>query len=461
MSDMLKKLLMAISFAAVGGITFFGFSLFNLSFEYKQEAPRVETAEEVANKSDIENRDKGLEALERGDYFAALTFFMSISDSSEVVNNKQELVANAANAFLTDILSITDTELDYDNFNEAKNELNKALALLPDNEMLIKKYNYVLLREELYHLCCNDSTQSILTFMNLHSNDFANDKFVAELYKEKKEEYILEVKGQIEEMIEEKNFENARQMLVTGRELVGESSVWSDIEKSIRLTEAKNYIGELKDKSEWREILDYLNQNPDLKEKYSLEYQNAFSHYKEQVLENVSNAKMRYDYQYVQELLWASNDILGEDDEFAALYNAYKDFDASQLIYCPVINQADYNVGDGYNIDGAFYPNTIQIKHSSSEVVMEFKLPTEYTTLRGTLLICQTSQYKYDEDDLGMSKVEFLDDNGNIIKSIDGISYKQDKFFEIPIVGVKYLKIRIQRDSYETAVLGISDARFY
>lgn len=67
--------------------------------------------------------------------------------------------------------------------------------------------------------------------------------------------------------------------------------------------------------------------------------------------------------------------------------------------------------------------------------------------------------YKYDETDTGSSKVTFKNDSGQIIKEYTGITYKNPVSFDIPVSGVQFLTVEVERDTYKTVVLGIRDAK--
>lgn len=129
------------------------------------EAERIPDAQEVAEKSDIENRDAGLRAYENENCLGALEYFMGISDNSAIVTNKQDLIRQALMGYISQMKSLADEELNYDNFDKAKNLIESALQYVSDDTGLLEEYQYILLREELYKIRTEDDNASIISFI--------------------------------------------------------------------------------------------------------------------------------------------------------------------------------------------------------------------------------------------------------------------------------------------------------
>ena len=143
--------IISIGLLGIGGITLFNFSYQKTSV---YEAQRIPDEQEVAAKADIENRQAGLTALEEENYLAALSYFLGIPDDSQTVTDRDQLIDQAVTGYCTQIRLLTDEELDYENFDEAKILLESALQYVSDNtdlyQKLLAEYEYVIFRESLY-----------------------------------------------------------------------------------------------------------------------------------------------------------------------------------------------------------------------------------------------------------------------------------------------------------------------
>lgn len=448
-------------------VTIFGYSVFgdlsliSIPVSFIDEAPEPVTAEELSEQSDIQNRDDGLAAMEEANYSAALAYFTAISDDSSSVTNKSELVQGAALKYLTDILEKTDSELDYDNFEQAKNYLEEAMELLPDQQEIHDKYQYVLLREELYKISCEGDSGEVLKFIRDHSSEFSKDSYVAEVFAEYQEDYLNDVAHQVDNLIGQADYDSATQIISEAYQLVGEQKELTDLQKRIDDEKVSNMLTTLEENEQWRDLILYLKENPHVKDKRESLYNSAYSNYKDEIIEQVNAAVEIYDYQTAKDVLISAQDILYENEEFARLYEKYKDYSSNNFRFCAIVNDERIEIEDAYDIDGTQYANVIKIKHDQYGKTVVFRLPIDnFATLSGTLFICQEKNYMYDEEDEGTTSVSFYDDDSHLIKKYDGLSYMNSAAFDIPIGNVQYLTIEVQKTTSKDVILGIRDAYF-
>ena len=495
--------IISIGLLGIGGITLFNFSYQKTSV---YEAQRIPDEQEVAAKADIENRQAGLTALEEENYLAALSYFLGIPDDSQTVTDRDQLIDQAVTGYCTQIRLLTDEELDYENFDEAKILLESALQYVSDNtdlyQKLLAEYEYVIFRESLYKVRLDEDTETIISFILEHSAQYGNDKYVADVLRGLTEEYMNDIEKDVHDYIREHDFNGAREILSGAMSLLGENEILlalnesideSEIEYNINTYEdeeawnslieyaaslpetyqaqyadeveraeknlVKDSVTAYKKNEQWRELIDYLNGSTYL-EDFQSDYNQAVRNYKNTILESVETLEEQYDFSGVKSLLVSAYDILAGDSSFDELYNRYKDYDPSLFLYCPIVNNVTIPIEDAVDINGGFFENVMKIRHSSDrKVTLEFRLPMNYSEMSGVLFICQENNYKYDETDTGSSKVTFKNDSGQIIKEYTGITYKNPVSFDIPVSGVQFLSVEVERDTYKTVVLGIRDAK--
>lgn len=443
----------------IGGASLLGgISLVNIGINIENEAEQPISPEELAERSDIENRKDGLRAMEEGDFFSALVYFHAISDESESVTNKDELLQDAALGYLSDILEKTDGELDYDNFNQAKIYLEEAISLMPDNLKLSQEYNHVLLREQLYNIMNTDTIEDVLRFIREHWEELENDTYVVETFSEYRKEFVADIKNQVNDLIDCSDYEGARQVVISANELIGTSDELEEIQNQIRNAEIKEQVENMTEQEKWRELILYFDANPTIKTEYASSYNSAFRSYKKDIIDQAEKALEVNDYEQVKRILSSAQDILYTDDEFMELYNQYKDYSSNVFRFCPVINGETLENGDAYDISGADYQNVIKIKHNQNERTIVFRLPSDnFSGLSGTFFICQDENYPYDEKDTGETIVCFYDENENLVQSYEGITYMNSVSFDIPISNVKYLTVKVKKTTSRDVILGIRD----
>lgn len=445
----------------IGGASFLGgISLINIGITVNNEAPKPVSTEEISKQSDIENRNDGLQAMNEGDYFSALVFFHAISDQSESVTNKDELIQDAALGYLTDILEKTDGELDYENFNQAKIYLEEAISLMPNNQKLNQEYNHVLLREELYYIMNTDTEEKVLEFICGHWDDLKNDTYVVEKFSDYRKKYVDNIKQQVGDLIESSDYENAKQIVSSAKELLGTYGELEEIQEQIQNAEIKEHIETMSEQQQWRELILYLDNNSTIRKVYDSDYNVAISNYKNDVIKQAEEAIEVYDYGKVKSILSLAYDILYGDDEYIKLYDQYKNYNSSVLRFCPVINGETVEYGEAYDISGGNFSDVIKIKHNQTEKTVVFRLPNEnYSRLSGTFFICQEKNYPYDEEDIGETSVCFYDENDNLIKRYEGITYMNSVPFDISVGNVKYLTMNVIRTTFGNVILGIRDGQ--
>lgn len=214
-----------------------------------------------------------------------------------------------------------------------------------------------------------------------------------------------------------------------------------------------------KENEQWRELIEYLDGNADIKGRFQSEYTAAERNYKDQVMEDARSLEEQFQYQELRDLLISVADLLTGSAEFDKMFERYKDYDPSLFSFCPLVNNASIDIDTAYDISGTEYNNVIKIRHAgNSTKKLEFRLPLEYDRLYGTLFICQDDTYRYDSNDQGTTSVVFRDDGGNVIAEYTGISYKDELPINVPISNVQFLTVEVKRDTYKTTILGIRDA---
>lgn len=443
----------------IGGASLLGgISLVNIGINIENEAVQPISPEELAEQSDIDNRNDGLRAMEERDFFSALAYFHAISDESESVTNKDELLRDAALGYLSDILEKADGELDYDNFNQAKIYLEEAISLMPDNQKLSQEYNHVLIREQLYNIMNTDTTEDVLRFIRDHWEELKNDTYVVETFSEYRKEYMADIRQQVNDLIDSSDYEGARQVVTSANEVVGTSDELEEIQKQISDAEIKGQVENMTEQEEWRELILYLEANPTIKTEYVANYNSAFSYYKKDIMDQAEEALAVNDYEQVKLILSSAQDILYTDDEFMELYNQYKDYNSSVFRFCPVINDETLEYGDAYDISGTDYCNVIKIRHNQNERTIVFRLPSDnFSRLSGTFFICQDENYPYDEEDTGETIVSFYDEKENPIQTYEGIAYMNSVPFDVPVSNVKYLTVKVKKTTSRNVILGIRD----
>lgn len=439
---------------------FGGVSLFESLISIFHEAPEPVPIESIEKQTDLENMQKGIDAMENEEYFAALAYFTAIPDDSDLATEKAEQIEKAAIKYLTDILKKADEELNYDNFNQAKRYLDEAIRLLPDSQELNDKYRYVLLRETLYGITCNDTPDAVLRFIQEHAAEFSNDSYVNEMAATYRQEYLNDISSKVQELIGELDYEGARQCVSEAQGLVGEQEKLTKLLSQINEEETKHFLKIMKDNGQWRDLIIYLDANSDVKEKNSSLYRSAYLRYKEDIIKQANEAIEVYEYQTAQKVLMSALDILYSDEEFMELYDRYKDYDNAAFRFCPIVNDETVEIEDAYDIGGTLYSNVIKIPHNQFEKKLVFRLPVNnYSVLSGKLFICQEDGYLYDEDDEGESVVTFYAEIGKKIKSYEGITYMNSVSFEIPISNVQYLTIEVEKTTARNVILGIGNGK--
>lgn len=491
----------AITILSLGLLGIGGFTMFSLTYAPVYEASRIPDEKEVSEKSDIENMNAGIEELADENYLGALSFFLGISDDSETVTNKFELIQKALSGYFFYIREQAERELDFNNFSEAKRLIEKGLQYTSEEDLL-KEYEYVLLREELYVLCLNDNNEAIILFINENEEQFENDKYVADVLKSTTDKYLSETVSKINKRVRDSEFSEARELLKNAVGFLGEREELTELqieideaeveymvdsyEKSEQWDSLIEYISSLpdqyqkkykntvenaeyniartvlngyKENEQWRELIEYLDSDTKIKDKFQSEYTSAERNYKNQVLEDAELFEEQFQYQELRELLVSAADLLKGNSEFDKMYERYKDYDTSIFNFCPIINNVNVDIEKAYDINGTEHKNVIKIDHSSNESKkLEFRLPLGYDILYGTLFICQEEKYKYDSNDQGTTSVVFKDDSGNIIDEYKGISYKNAVPIHVPISNVRFLTVEVKRDTYKRVILGIRDA---
>ena len=176
------------------------------------------------------------------------------------------------------------------------------------------------------------------------------------------------------------------------------------------------------------------------------------------ILEMADELEEQYKYQEIHDLLEEASVVLAGNSDFDEMYHRYHGYSANLLCFCPIVNSASYEVEDAIDINGNQYEYVIKAQHSTSKKILEFRMPEGFTVLSGVLFICQDENYQYDQSVTGTSAVTFKDDSGQIIGQYSGIDFKHAVPFEVPISGIDFLTIEVERDSYRTVVLGIRDA---
>ena len=235
-SSMNKIAKIVLISVGIGGASLLGgISLVNIGINIENEPAQPISPEELAEQSDIENKKDGLRAMKEGDFFSALVYFHAISDESELVTNKDELLRDAALGYLSDILEKTDGELDYDNFNQAKIYLEEAISLMPDNPKLSQEYNHVLLREQLYNIMNTETAEEVLRFIREHWEELENDTYVVETFSGYRKKYVDDIRQQVNDLVEQSDYEGARQAVTSAHDVVGTFKELEEIQDIIPL----------------------------------------------------------------------------------------------------------------------------------------------------------------------------------------------------------------------------------
>lgn len=458
--EMKKMLTIGVTVLALGGGVSYvgGITIFGKTDNIINEAPKPISAEE-AKKTDLDNEEAGLEAMAQENYMTALTCFMAIADDSETVPHKQDLVSQALNAYLSDIIARADENIDYEDFNKAKNTLEEALRVVPNNKAVEEKYDYVLLREELYYVTIKEDAELVLKYINEHNDKFCNDKFVVELYAGKKAEYWRWKKTDIDEAVQNEDFERAYGLIDEVVKVIGSFNELKDTKEDVKSAEVEGHLKDLKQQEAWREILVYLNKDKKLKTQYSSVYDSALYNYKEDVLGSIDEALDRDDYKSIQKQVVSAFDLLKDEKDFKELYDKYSGYDESKLSFCPVVNNADVEMENVSDIRGNTYNNVICVSSSRYETTIEFRIPEGYRRLQGVVFIGQSDNYRYDENDKGYSIITFYDGSSSIA-SYDNVTYKQSKTFDVPVDQVEFLTVKVRKTTSGTVRLGIRDAIF-
>ena len=457
MNKIVKIVLISVG---IGGASLVGgISLVNIGISIEDKPKQPLSAEELAEQSDIENSKDGLRAMEEEDFFAALVYFHAISDESESVTNKDELLQDAALGYLSDILEKTDGELDYDNFNQAKIYLEEAISLMPDNSKLLQEYNHVLLREQLYTIINTDTAEAVLKFIRNHWENLQNDTYVVDTFSEYREEYVNDISQEVNDLIDRLDYESARQVVTSAEKVIGASDKLEEIQEQIWNAEIKGHIENLTEQEQWRELILYLDADPTIKTEYASSYNSAFHNYKNEIMDQVEEALAVNEYEKAKRILLSAHDILYTDDEFMQLYDQYKDYSSNVFRFCPVINDEIIEYGEAHDISSTDYSNVIKIRHNQNERTIVFQLPVDnFSRFSGTFFICQDENYPYEEEDTGETTVCFYDEETeDSIESYEGITYMNSVPFNIPISNVKYLTVKVKRTTSRNVILGIRD----
>lgn len=397
--------ILGIAVFGIGGVT-----LLNLTFEYAPvyEASRIPDEEELSEKSDVQNKDAGVEELAAENYLGALSYFLGISDDSETVTNKSGLIEDALTGFFFYIREQAEKELDFNNFDKAKQLIERGMQYISD-EKLLKEYEYVLLREELYGLCLNENDEAVILFINEHAGQFENDKYTADVLKESTDNYLSEIAGKIKQMIHDNEYSAVKELLKNAEALLGEreklielqeeidemeteytvktyekNKQWDSLIEYVSLLSEKNQnkyqnlvekaesniihsvLDGYKENEQWRELIEYLDENTNIKDRFQSEYTSAERNYKKQVMENAGILEEQFEYQELKDLLISAAGLLAGNSEFDKMYERYKDYDPSIFSFCPIANNADIDIDTAYDIYGTEYNNVIKIRHAGN-----------------------------------------------------------------------------------------------
>lgn len=219
--------ILGIAIFGIGGVT-----LFNFEYAPVYEAARIPDETEVSEKSDIQNKDAGVEELAAENYLGALSYFLGISDNSETVTNKSELIEDALTGYFFYIREQADRELDFNNFDKAKQLIEKGMQYISE-EKLLKEYQYVLLREQLYGLCLNENDEAVILFINEHAGQFENDKYAADVLKKSTDNYLSEISGKVKQMIRDNEYSAAKELSKNAVGLLGEREEVTELQAEI------------------------------------------------------------------------------------------------------------------------------------------------------------------------------------------------------------------------------------
>lgn len=271
MSDIGKILagLFAITVISVGGVSLFGgITLFE--FNKTEEAPRPLTkeekednakfsAKEKKDNADLEAKSKGDDALKEDKYLNAIHFYSGISDDSEVVSNKADLVEMATKEYISYILSEVNNALENDNFDKAQSLIEEALKEVYENEELTNKLSYVSLREELHSLTLKEKPEIIINYINDNMEIFGNDKRVSETYRDFKNIYLNNVISDSNKSIDNHKYDVARNMLDSAEKLIGLDSKISDQRTNIKKKEIDYNISVFTNNEDWYGLYQYID----------------------------------------------------------------------------------------------------------------------------------------------------------------------------------------------------------
>lgn len=253
-----------ITITIIGGVTFLGgVNFLNIDHPhffskiYNPQKPLTE--EEKRDNIDIEAKEKGDEAIKNGDYLSAIGYYNSISDNSNVVSNKNELIEYAKKEYLSYILSKVNTELENENFNDAKILISEALEVIPDNDTLLEKQIYVSAREELHSLTEKNDLKDVIIYINSNENIFGNDKTVSEIYAKAKENYLSDIISDSNQKINSHEYDRAREIISAATQLIGTNKKLSEQITTIDKKEATYNISVFRDKEDWYGMYKYIN----------------------------------------------------------------------------------------------------------------------------------------------------------------------------------------------------------
>lgn len=337
--------LIAVTIISISYSVFGGFTLFGITFSEIHEASRPLTEKEKRDNADIatkekkegmdkEAKSKGDDALKEGQYLNAIHFYMGISDDSAVVSNKAQLVQMATKEYISYILSEADNELENNNFDQAKNLINEALKEINEDEELLKKQEYILLREELHSLVVKESPENAITFINSHNDIFKSDKTVSQIYSEAKNSYLTNIISDSNKSIENHDYESARSILVTATQLIGEDSKINEQKININKKEIDYNISIFTKKEDWYGLYQYINS---LDESSKNDKFNELKNARDKLIDITISTSKDYlkekNYDLAKSVLSDLVQVIGNDDKITNQYEVIGDTLIKDNIY--------------------------------------------------------------------------------------------------------------------------------
>lgn len=397
-----------------GGFTVFGgFTLFSMTYNNKteviQEAPKPDP-----EATDNKNYEKALTAMDNQNYEQAINYFVSISSNYSKIDNVQSNLLKCLVSYINDIHQrvdeiVSDSNVDATSYTNAINLINKGLEYLDTlnknnitlSDKLNKDYTYVQILIKIYKYRKDKEPFKALELYNKNENIFTDRPSFIDI----KNSIIEDCKDEINDKINQYNSN-------------------------------QNYI----------DIIKYIN---GLNKEFINDYQNDKINAENNLLNKVKKDVNEYvdmqDYLSAKKCVDNYYTYLKKYEEFTQIYNKWHNYSDSKLIYKKITDDSCIERGSFSNIDGNEYSDVILLSKYNDEVSVEFALDKNYSNVSATLFL---TNYNYNmSKEIVPLSILITDDQGNVLKQYDNLTYKNSIEISASISNIKYLRFTIKGKS--------------